>query len=105
MKCCDSNLWPLDETHLANNEEEYRGEEAKVKVVYSGQECRRTENQTSGPRIKNRQQLNKTLPDVWSEDLPGEKKAHHQRATQCFATFLAVMQHEEHKCQSKVSVV
>ena len=28
-------------------------------------------------------------PDVWSEDLPGEKKAHHQRATQCRATFLA----------------
>ena len=52
MKCCDSNLWPLDETHLANNEEKYKeGEEAKVKVVYSGQECRRTENQTSGPRI------------------------------------------------------
>ena len=52
MKCCDSNLWPLDERHLANNEEEYRGEEeAKVKVVYSGQECRRTKSQTSGPRI------------------------------------------------------
>ena len=51
MKCCDSNLWPLDEAHLANNEEKYREEEAKVKVVYSGQECRRTGNQTSGPRI------------------------------------------------------
>ena len=47
----DSNLWPSDETHLANNEEKYREEKAKVKVVYSGQECRRTENQTSGRRI------------------------------------------------------
>ena len=51
MKCCDYNLWPWDERHLANNEEKYREEEAKVKVVYSGQECRRTGNQTSGPRI------------------------------------------------------
>ena len=42
MKCCDSNLWPLDERHLTNNEEKYREEEAKVIVVYSGQECRRT---------------------------------------------------------------
>ena len=48
MKCCDSNLWPLDEAHLANNEEKYREEEAKVKVVYSGQECRRTRRLVGG---------------------------------------------------------
>ena len=30
MKCCDSNLWPLDERHLANNEEKYREEDPKL---------------------------------------------------------------------------
>ena len=34
-------------------------------------------------------------PDVWSGDLPEAKKVHHQRATQCFATCLTSMQHDD----------
>ena len=121
MKCCDSNLWPLDERHLANNEEEYRGEEeAKVKVVYSGQECRRTGKTrrlargSSTFRSKKLMKLRKwnmkiinrkkkecrrTESQTSGPEIFQEKRANHQSATQCFATFLASMQHEDDECK------